>query len=138
MTTIEAGVITLMETFCPGRPKTKGSMTARLNGSMHDTPASSQWRALVARAAKMARRDWAWEAYPGPVAVACVFYLPVADVIAVRSGDIDKLVRNVLDALTDAQVYVDDVQVVRAVAEKIAATDLLRPGVWISVKTVAP
>ena len=137
---VGAADLTLMQTFCPGRPKTKGSMTARPNGSMHDTPASSKWRALVARSALMARRTQhgdLWTKWSGPVSVACVFYLPVADPIAAHSGDLDKLVRNVLDALTDAQVYADDVQVVRVVAEKVAATDLMRPGVWISVKTIA-
>jgi Holliday junction resolvase RusA-like endonuclease len=130
--------LTLMQTFCPGRPKTKGSMTARPNGSMHDTPASSKWRSLVARSALMARQGRygdLWKDWPGPVSVACVFYLPAVDVTAARSGDLDKLVRNVLDALTDADVYADDVQVVRVVAEKVAATDLMRPGVWVSVKT---
>lgn len=41
-------------------------------------------------------------------------YAPVSQYF----GDLDKLIRNVLDALTDAGVYVDDRQVTRCEAEK--------------------
>jgi Holliday junction resolvase RusA-like endonuclease len=70
----------------------------------------------------------------GPVEVALVFALPVKDVTAVRSGDVDKLARNVLDALTRAKVYEDDVLVVRLLAEKLSAGER-GPGVFIQVRT---
>ena len=38
-----------------------------------------------------------------------------------RTGDLDKLSRNVLDALQDARVYEDDVQVTRLWVDKVAA-----------------
>ena len=39
--------------------------------------------------------------------------------LASGAGDLDKLYRNVLDALTDAGVYEDDVQVVRLSGSKV-------------------
>jgi len=73
-----------------------------------------------------------------PVGVRALFVLPVpvgvasqasAGVVSLtdhapieaRSGDLDKLCRNVLDALTDAGAYVDDVQVCRLIAGKTYA-----------------
>lgn len=123
----------LLAVFVPGRPKTKGSMVARPNGSMHEgVVGSSKWRQMIAELARLAPV----ETELGPVAVTTIFYLPVASVIAVRAGDIDKLVRNVLDALQDAAVYKDDVQVVRLTSEKHPASDLFAPGVWIRVTRV--
>ncbi len=53
------------------------------------------------------------------------------------SGDIEKLVRAVFDALTDAAVWRDDSQVVIQWARKAWVGDVLdRPGVRIEVRTV--
>jgi hypothetical protein len=49
-------------------------------------------------------------------------------------GDLDKLVRNVLDALTDAQVYRDDVQVVSVTADKLIASEQYPQGVLVRVE----
>ena len=68
---------------------------------------------------------------------ALTYYLPVTPERLVQqgSGDIDKLERNVLDALTQAGVYVDDAQVVACTHEKVCADPKTwqTPGVRIQV-----
>jgi crossover junction endodeoxyribonuclease RusA len=56
--------------------------------------------------------------------------------IAQRSGDIDKLQRACLDALTDAMVWYDDAQVTRIEATKVYAPKDAEPGVFVRVKEV--
>jgi Holliday junction resolvase RusA-like endonuclease len=127
--------------WVPGRPKTKGSMEV-VNGRRgvlrESVAGSARWRALLAYEPRKIVKQ-SPEMYPlvGPVAVDLLFVLPVVDVASGRCGDIDKLVRNVLDALKDAGVYSDDVQVTGVVAEKAAASDLLAPGVRVKVTYVA-
>lgn len=100
-------------------------------GIVADTPASKNWRRLMAYEAGKAM---AGESGPlvGPVAVAAVFHLPVADVTAGRTGDLDKLARNLLDALQDAGVYTDDVQVRPLIVDKVSAGER-GPGVDLRV-----
>jgi Holliday junction resolvase RusA-like endonuclease len=50
-----------------------------------------------------------------------------------KTPDLDKLVRAIFDALTDADVWNDDSQVVKLVTTKYYATDIQRPGVIITV-----
>jgi Holliday junction resolvase RusA-like endonuclease len=50
-----------------------------------------------------------------------------------RAPDLDKLVRSVFDAMTDAGVWLDDAQVVKVVASKAYCTPGDRPGVHISL-----
>jgi hypothetical protein len=101
----------LVDTFVAGRPKTKGSMRVRnrATGAMQESvEGSSTWRALMAGAIREDyQRRWSgWPANlagarlptPGPVAVTATFHLPV-DPLQVRAGDLDKLLRNLLDAL---------------------------------------
>ena len=114
----------VLEVFVPGHPKTKGSLEKQGGRMVESVAGSKTWRRLVAQRA----RDVAGGAAPivGPVAVRLAFYLPVIDVWVGRPGDIDKLARNVLDALGstdpgDAAVYGDDAQVVRLIAEKYSA-----------------
>lgn len=144
----------LVDVFVPGKPTTKGSMDFVPTGAMckcspkckgrlpggravQNVAGSTQWAQLVAYAIKAEMRrthgDPDLFAWAGPVTVALVFGLPVADVIAPRSGDVDKLVRNVLDALTKGGAYVDDVQVVRLLADKVAMGPMGRKGVQIRV-----
>lgn len=111
----------VLSVWIPGRPKTKGSLTVTnaARGLAQDTPASKRWRALMAYAARRAWEEpWALD---GPVSVVAVFHLPAVDVSTGRVGDIDKLARNLLDALQDAQVFSDDVQVTRLLCEKVSA-----------------
>lgn len=141
--------------WVPGHPKTKGSLdlnpgpkcrcTPDCPGyagrpTVRDTAGSSRWRKLVAYQAEQAMR-FVPRAWPLPrdvrVGVRLGFLLDTDDVIANGAGDLDKLYRNVLDALTDAQVYVDDVQVVELGGGKIemSTPDWVgaSPGVRITV-----
>lgn len=129
-----------LDVWCPGRPKTKGSLSV-VNGSrgvLRDTPASKRWRELMGYAAKhaMAARsmDRMAPVFPliGRVGVSAHFLLPVPDAAAARTGDLDKLLRNLLDALQDVGVYVDDAQVVQVQAAKSVAGER-GPGVEVSV-----
>lgn len=116
----------IVDVFVPGAAKTKGSMEVRnrATGAMKESVVgSSRWRALMAQAVRddIARRcaainamtgfeDFKGEPYPGAVAVRLAFWLtpprkPPASwlqrlwPIWERAGDLDKLTRNVLDAL---------------------------------------
>lgn len=127
-----------IECFVPGPPRTKGSMKIVNNrrGVLAEAVAgSTRWRQLVAYAMLAERRPYvalSSQSLPwsGPIVVRIEFRLPV-EAIAVRSGDLDKLTRNVLDALsacTDkcpvdcrnhAGIYRDDVQVVHLDIRKV-------------------
>lgn len=129
--------VEVLNFWVPGPPKTKGSMRV-VNASravLADSPASKRWRKLVAYAAEQAKEakgPWVGVAWPMdksiPVAVDLTFGLS-GDPVAPRAGDLDKLYRNVLDALTDAEVYEDDVQVVRLSGSKSEG----EPGVRVRV-----
>lgn len=131
--------IEVLDFWVPGHPKTKGSLTPRARKcrccdkctgfvgkvQLVDTEASKRWRKLVAYRAERAivERDilrWGM-GFPieGQVGLDLGFALDIDDVIQMGAGDTDKLYRNVLDALTDAGVYVDDVQVVKLTGYKI-------------------
>lgn len=120
----------VLSCWIPGRPKTKGSLTVvnGRRGIASDTPGSKRWRQLMAYAAAGLVKA----PLEGPVIVAAVFHLPVKDVAAGRCGDLDKLTRNLLDALTDAGVYGDDVQVTRLLVDKVEAGER-GPGVDLRV-----
>jgi Holliday junction resolvase RusA-like endonuclease len=101
----------LTEVWIPGHARTKGSLAAK-GGYVQDTPQSKRWRALMA---EVVRKDLLTRfgpitlkslssafvklPYAGPVAVEIDVWLPVADVIKAGAGDVDKLARNVLDAI---------------------------------------
>jgi Holliday junction resolvase RusA-like endonuclease len=157
--------VIIVETFVAGAAKTKGSMELRnrATGAMKESViGSSQWRALMAAAVRddIARRSRefldsalvnvpAQLPYAGAVAVTLTFYLsplrrdlfrwPVWE----RAGDLDKLVRNVLDALGSTSrnprmnggAIVDDNLVCRIVADKFNAEGF-RAGVMIKVETL--
>lgn len=164
----------LTQTWVPGHPKTKGSLTAK-GGYATDTPASKRWRALMAERVRqdIERRrhpepnvwidETAWP-YTGPVLVAAYFWLEPTTGKAIehaqrtgaatwdKAGDVDKLARNLLDALGSprhpkrldaplcAEVYKDDNQVINCNVWKFPA-DRSRgraPGAWISVATAPP
>lgn len=124
----------VLSCWVPGRPKTKGSLSVvnGRRGIASDTPASKRWRQLMAYAAAGLIKA----PIEGPVTVVAVFHLPVHPVSghawAGRVGDLDKLARNLLDALTDAGVYGDDVQVTRLLVDKVEAGER-GPGVDLRV-----
>lgn len=132
----------LVMAWVPGAPKTKGSMAPvnRSTGAMRESvKGSSQWRQLMARAAEDAR--CLPEPWTGPCTVTAYFYLPVAEPTATRSGDLDKLTRNLLDALEDAKVWANDVQCVDMCVRKLAAEREPQgrgPGIWFNVVGLSP
>src|SRR5690348_9841901 len=130
----------IIDVWVPGRPRTKGSLGGGRSGAgavaLADSPQSKAWRAQVAnvvgreisdpvmldgepvvkrgRAVRRVRAGWPREGVP--VVVSCQFhYVRVGETempIGRQWGDLDKLLRNVFDALQDAKVYKDDAQVV--------------------------
>ena len=153
-------VVIIVDVFVPGAAKTKGSMEVRnrATGAMRESVVgSSRWRALMADAVRteLTRRQrtgpWA-----GPVAVHVLAHLSPPDASwAARlwaywyqAGDLDKLVRNVLDALGSTSknpkmnggAIIDDNLVCRLVAEKVVAgslhTTVSQAGVRIIVETL--
>lgn len=93
---------------------------------------STHWAKMMEYAVAQAWGDR--EPYAGAVRTSLTYWLPVTDeeaLIKQGSGDIDKLERNVLDALTKAGVYVDDAQVVGCLHEKaVAGVQGVRIQVW--------
>lgn len=153
----------LTEVWVPGHPRTKGSLTVK-GGYAADTAHSKRWRAFMAEQVRQdiaLRRNSAAPAlnevwpYLGPVAVWFAAWLPKGSGTAAPdeppvwygAGDVDKLARNVLDALAaDAKnatmnggVYVNDNQVVRLSGEKFTASPELGrpPGMYLLVTALA-
>jgi Holliday junction resolvase RusA-like endonuclease len=131
--TAEAPAVEGLQFIVLGVPKAKGSMKHVGHGRMIEQLAGSKpWREAVKWAAleAIAAREGTGEPFAtlsGPVVVDVVFSFakPKSAPKTRRiwpttrsSGDVDKLLRNVLDALVDAAVMGDDSQVVRAVPEK--------------------
>ena len=126
----------LLSVWIPGKPKTKGSLevvNARRGRSVvrESVVGSKRWRALMAYALGNA-----YDAPPliGRVGVDAVFHLPVQDVTTAGAGDLDKLARNLLDAMQDAKIFSNDVQVAPLILDKVEADDVsLGPGVMVKV-----
>lgn len=131
-----------------GEPKTQGSMSAFVvkgravvvqGGSKARRESLGSWREAVAAEARRAL-DGAG-LITGPVALTLMFGLPKpastpkrrrAWPIGARSGDVDKLARAVMDALTGT-VLRDDAQVVSLVVEKDYADP---PGVHVGIREI--
>lgn len=126
----------LVMAWVPGAPKTKGSLAVRngRTGALRESVAgSTRWRQLMAeRFVAMRQQPEPWA---GPAGVTAYFYLPRGDPATTRAGDIDKLTRNVLDALEDAKIWADDVQCVTLDIRKfgLAASPQGGPGAFITV-----
>lgn len=126
-----------------GRPRPKGSMRPGRGGRMfEDNPHSAPWRQRIVfdLRTSLARSEHRGD-FPlaGPVAVRAhfVFLRPKNADLDTRpcttyTGDTDKLVRNVGDALKDAGIYRDDSQVVEWTATSWYG---IREGVWLHVTT---
>jgi hypothetical protein len=118
--------------WVPGHPKTKGSMEHVGHGRMRESVDNKQWRALVTKVVLKDISD-RWQAGDRdtplvehddrivpeptrhPVQVGITFWLDHPDPCGAeeRAGDVDKLVRLILDALKDGGAYLDDNQVKR-------------------------
>ena len=148
----------LAEVWVPGRPRPKGSLRC-LGGRAHhmeeDNPASKPWRIKMAGALRADRDARCGERslclpWHGAVDVSLfAFFEP--DGVGASSlgaplrthdgGDVDKLTRNVLDALQDGNagspaVLGDDSLVIGLYAEKIFTNLTGEQGIWIRVTTV--
>lgn len=137
----------LAEVWVPGHSKTKGSLDFVTKSHVREAvPGSGRWRQLVAARVK----EDAEKRYPDKenlgnrIGVRIVSYLQpsrqmldkgeAGDWILGRSaGDVDKLARNVLDALTDSGVIGDDAQVWDLMSSKRLAKEGMMPGQQIQV-----
>ena len=129
-----------------GKPQTQGSTKAYVRGG-HAVITSANtnlrpWRDAVRFAAADSLHP-SHVPYEGPVEVRIRFRMRMPASapkkrrtwpIGARSGDLDKLARAVLDALTDAGIWRDDSQVIRLHAGK-DYTDAA-PGAYITVHTI--
>lgn len=123
-----------------GIPQPKGNHRARVVAGKHAVLYDAnrklpEWEKRVASAAKVHRPPSPLE---GPVSVELVFWVPRGKTVKREwpttrtGGDIDKLERGVLDALTGI-IYVDDSQVVEVAKEKRYETTRLGPGCLVTV-----
>lgn len=139
-----------------GKPAPQGSKHATLHKqsgrivTMESSKRVKPWRQSVKEAALNAM-DGRTRIEDVPVRVEVIFCFDKPKSAPKRrrtwpitrsSGDVDKLQRALLDALTDAGVFKDDSQVVHVVADKVFTDDpaapLAVPGAVIRVWEVAP
>jgi Holliday junction resolvase RusA-like endonuclease len=129
----------------PGLPAPKGSRSTghRKDGSIYtreSSKAAGPWSEAVALIART-RRPAGRTLLP-PYAVALEFSMPCGQRPKydwpTRDGDLDKLVRAVLDGLTAADLLVDDRHVVSLVAEKGWAPRPGAEGVHVTVEETLP
>ena len=126
-----------------GTPVQQGSKTAFVVGKRavvtdQNSKALKPWRRLVAETAEVAAL--VYEQFTGPLAVTLDFHMPRGATVKRErpsvTPDIDKLVRALLDGLTDAEVWKDDAQVVELTAREFYA-DGREPGVDVTVRAVS-
>ena len=101
------------------------------------------WRKAITIAAITEIEKETWAKDTNPIAIEVTFYLerPATIPVAkrpwpIKPPDLDKLLRGVLDGLTDAGVWDDDGQVVKITAWKVYA-DTRDPGCEITVSTIS-
>lgn len=143
----------LAQVLVEGRARTKGSLVAKQHrviiggqslGVGHaklteSTAGSKEWRAEIAWAVRKYIRGA--RPYEGAVQVVIMSFLPQPKSnrdpypTAMRTGDVDKIARNVLDALVDAGALKDDAQVVSEHSLKAWAADPAHPYTVIQVDT---
>lgn len=130
---------TVLDIWVAGVPRPKGSLrfvTARYAKEQNDT--SPAWRGEVVRAAI---RVFTGETITGPVRLEAEFLFPLPKsargkwrpATSRALGDLDKLVRNVGDALEDARVIENDALIVKQAVEKRYALGEEVPGARIRV-----
>ncbi len=131
--------------FVSGIPVPQGSKSAFVRGgravvvegaSKSQRDRHAAWRADVTLAARLSRHGP--DPITGPVDVRLDFYFPLPKGDQHRPAhtvapDIDKLVRNVLDGLTNSGLIRDDSQVVMVAASKNYARGPWTPGVNVEV-----
>lgn len=143
----------LAQVLIEGRARTKGSLVAKQRRVIVDgrslgvghaklsesTAGSKEWRSEIAWAVRKYMRST--RPYEGAVQVVIMSFLPQPksnrdpEPIAMRTGDVDKIARNVLDALVDGGAIKDDAQVVAQHSLKAWAADPEHPYTVIQVDT---
>jgi Holliday junction resolvase RusA-like endonuclease len=138
--------VELLTCWVDGTPRPKGSLkpTGRQGQRVRlveQSTDSSAWRDTIAWTA---RRELNLPApgYPTqlPVELECTFAFERSasctdeEPTSGGIGDLDKLIRNVGDALTDAKVIADDRQIVAMKASKVWTADGQKPGALITVR----
>lgn len=127
----------------PGRSPKTGKLFVREQNSAKQT----SWRQDVIAAATRARHETGWETTESPLNVIIQLRMPRPASVSIKrrpypnvKPDIDKIIRNTLDALTVAGIYRDDAQVITLFAEKLYATDDPQgsPGASVRVALVPP
>jgi Holliday junction resolvase RusA-like endonuclease len=120
-----------------GVARSKGSLqlSNRSTGRIAGDPREREWAAIVAAAARRAIAGKPMVARGVPVYVVLEFVMATESVTQNGAGaaDLDKLQRSILDALTRAKVYDDDVQVTEIRACKRISQPNELPGVEITV-----
>ena len=121
-----------------GTPAPQGSKRHIGHGRMVEmSKAVGPWREAVRGEAQ--RIIPAGGALTGPVHVVIQFFLPRPVSLPRRvlwpakRPDLDKLIRAVLDGLTEGGAWKDDGQVVKLGSEKLYAAGDTPPGAWISI-----
>jgi crossover junction endodeoxyribonuclease RusA len=124
----------------PGIPILQGSMTtARGRIYAANSPTLRPWRASVTMHAVDAKHRHEHPGFTGPVRVQIVFWLPRPKTLPKKirlpskRPDLDKLTRAILDALTDAAIWVDDAQVQQLALVKYYAS-AHPPGAAITIE----
>lgn len=137
----------MIEFEVQGHPKPKGSMRPiGRNRMVESVKGSKDWRRHCQLAAQRAQMGHPPGMFPlaGEVAVTLKFYFPRPKTVPAGrgpctsdTGDVDKLARNVLDALTDGILWEDDGRVVSLSAYKFYVAEGSVPGAVIQVSTLA-
>ncbi len=130
-----------------GVPIPKGSLKAFMRPGMtrpvvtHDNLKSLPWAQMVRLLAQArAPSGGPWE---GAIVLHAAFYLPRPKslpkrvVYPTKKPDLDKLLRNIMDAMTGV-IYVDDAQVIDICASKYYATAAMPPQVRITIRRREP
>lgn len=132
----------MIQFFVPGRPAPQGSKRHVGRGILIESSKEvGPWRERIALAA----HSHAERLSTGPVGIRLDFVMPrpksapkrTTPAATKRNGDIDKLSRAVLDALSSI-VFADDAQVVRLEATKRIAEIGETPGVSIALDECGP
>lgn len=143
------GIVAALEFWVSGVARTKGSVDVGRHGQVLHTEASKHRAAVIKDAVEVAINSYGWKTVraPGAVEVVHVAFLPAplgfddAERLAAtwtNSGDLDKIDRNMFDALTEAGVWADDVQVTDLGSRKHVARDQSMVGEYVMIRTVSP
>lgn len=126
-----------------GTPVPQGSMKAFVRGGRAQITSANNnlkpWREAIKSAVDDVFATKGQYTYEGPVEVKINFWLPKPKstpkkvIYPAKKPDLDKLIRGVFDALTEASVWKDDSLVVCVYARKLFADEFNRMGCSIDV-----